>query len=140
MSADISHHSSWTLKVTVTKSLRKMSVGYFSTCGSMRSSLSCNAPSRHRGQRSRQDRQVREDRQDTEILHSNLTFQVTCVGQISQFLRCLILCQIKLTLCVLCMNPEKHRKCKKSCVFLGIGMLVYNYANWDSLSSPHWKI
>ena len=32
-----------------------------------------------------------EDRQDRQICHLNLTFQVTCVGQLSQFLRCLIL-------------------------------------------------
>ena len=39
--------------------------------------------------RDRQDRQVRDERQDRRIWHLNLTFQVTCVGQLSQFLRCL---------------------------------------------------
>ena len=39
----------------------------------------------------RQDRQVRDERQDRQIWHLNLTFQVTCVGQLSQFLRCFII-------------------------------------------------
>ena len=38
--------------------------------------------------RDRQDRQVRDERQDRQIWHLNLTFQVTCVGQLPQFLRC----------------------------------------------------
>ena len=33
----------------------------------------------------------KQDRQDRQILHLNLTFQVTCVGQLSQFLRCFVL-------------------------------------------------
>ena len=33
-------------------------------------------------------RPVREDRQDRQTWHFNLTFQVTCVGQLSKFLRC----------------------------------------------------
>ena len=32
--------------------------------------------------------EVREDRKDTQICHLNFTFKVTCVGQLSQFLRC----------------------------------------------------
>ena len=32
-----------------------------------------------------------QDRQDRQIWHLNLTFQVTCVGQHSQFVRCLFL-------------------------------------------------
>ena len=38
--------------------------------------------------RDRQDWQVRDERQDRQIWHLNLIFQVTCVRQLSQFLRC----------------------------------------------------
>ena len=39
--------------------------------------------------RTRDKSGVRERSQDKQIRHSNLTFQVTCVGQLSQFLRSL---------------------------------------------------
>ena len=38
-----------------------------------------------------QDRQDRQDRNERQNIHSNLTFQVTCVGQLSQFLGCFLL-------------------------------------------------
>ena len=38
--------------------------------------------------RDRQDRQVRDERQDRQIWHLNLTFRVTSVGQLLQFLLC----------------------------------------------------
>ena len=47
----------------------------------------------HHGDQDRQDsqdNQDKRDRQDRQIWHLNLTFQVTCVGQLSQFLWCLI--------------------------------------------------
>ena len=49
---------------------------------------------RTRDRQDRQDRQVRDERQDRQILHLNLTFQVTCVGQLSQFLRCFLQCHL----------------------------------------------
>ena len=41
--------------------------------------------------RHRQDRQVGKNREDRQIWHLNLIFQVSCLGQLSQFLRCLII-------------------------------------------------
>ena len=38
--------------------------------------------------RDRQDRKVRGERQDRQILHFNLTFQVTCARQLPQYLQC----------------------------------------------------
>ena len=43
----------------------------------------------HHGHQDRLENQEKQDRQDRQIWHLNLTFQVTCVGQLSQFLWCL---------------------------------------------------
>ena len=42
----------------------------------------------HQGRHGHKDRQNRQDSQDRQNWHLNLTFQVTCEGQLSQFLRC----------------------------------------------------
>ena len=50
----------------------------------------------HHGHQDRQDNQDnqdtrdKQDRQERQIWHLNLTFQVTCQGQLSQFLQCFI--------------------------------------------------
>ena len=42
------------------------------------------------GHHCHRDRQENQEIQDRQIWHLNLTIQVTCVGQLSQFLRCFI--------------------------------------------------
>ena len=42
----------------------------------------------HQDRQEKQDNHDKRDRQDRQIWHLNSTFQVTCVGQLSQFLRC----------------------------------------------------
>ena len=44
----------------------------------------------HHGDQDRQDTQGTQDRQNRQIWHLNLIFQLTCVGQLSQFLRCFV--------------------------------------------------
>ena len=44
----------------------------------------------HQDRQEKQDNQDKRDRQDRQIWHLNLNFQVTCVGPLSQFLRCFV--------------------------------------------------
>ena len=44
----------------------------------------------HQDRQETQDNQDERERQERQIWHLNLNFQVTCVGQLSQFLRCLV--------------------------------------------------
>ena len=108
VSADISHHSSWTLKVTVTKSLRKCQSVTFppwaawghlyhvthllatGATGTKARVDECIRPIVSVGSTAktpRTDKSKRTDRTDRSDI--DLTFQVTCVGQLSQFFQCL---------------------------------------------------